>query len=294
MLDSHPDVAVPDEAPWLVRLARDRAAMELGGRLSVERLLDRLNADRSFRRWGLPEGEVRATLEGEAPATFADAVRCLYRMHANRQRKSRYGDKTPWAVMHIGLLAGLFPEARFVHVIRDGRDVALSYLEAGFGPPTLEAGALEWRRYVEAGRRAGRALGPTRYLEARYEDLVASPQAVLERICAFLELPFVPGMLLYYERADEVVGSMPHPQARRNVYLPPTTGLRDWRSALNPTQQALFTALAGKLLATLDYEPGPRPTPRVWAAALGAHVRWRADRVSVRLGRGSSPQPSNE
>jgi hypothetical protein len=101
-------------------------------------------------------------------------------------------------------------------------------------------------------------------------------------------------MLRYFERADEVVGSMGFPKARRNVYLPPTTGLRDWRSALEPSQQAVFGALAGKLLAELDYDAGPRPTARAWLAAGAAHVRWRADRVGTRLRRSSKPQLSKE
>ena len=280
MLDSHPDLAVPDEAPWVVRLARDHAG---AGRLDLDRLMGRLRSDRSFRRWQLPEEDVRQALEGGAPATFPDAVRSLYALYASTRGKTRYGDKTPWAVMHIPLLARLFPEARFVHVIRDGRDVALSYLDAGFGPPTLEAGALEWRRYVSTGRRDGRALGVERYIEVRYEELVRQPEAVLRSLCDFLELPFADAMPRYFERAEEVVGSMSHPKARRNVYRPPTEGLRNWRSSLAPSQQALFQALAGDVLDELGYEPGTRPTVVTRLTAVAARARWRAGRVGVRV-----------
>ena len=285
MLDSHPMVAVPDEAPWLVRVARDRAGLERDGRLQTDAFVHRLWQDRTFRRWHLTEDAVRSALAANSSATFSDGVRLVYGLYASSKGKTRYADKTPWAVMHISLLAGLFPEAVFVHVIRDGRDVALSYLDAGFGPPSLEMGALEWRRYVGEGRRAGLALGPERYREVRYEELAASPDATVRDLCPFLGLDFDESMLRYFERADEVVGSMPHPHARRNVFLPPTSGLRDWRTTLTDRQAEVFTALAGPLLHELRYEAGPQPSPRARVAAAGARARWWLHRLRQRAQR---------
>ena len=294
MLDSHPAMAVPDEAPWLVRLARERADLEPGGRLDADAFLHRLMQDRSYRRWGLTEAEVARALAADAPPTFSDAVRLVYGLYAKSKGKTRFADKTPWAVMHIPLLAALFPEAVFVHVIRDGRDVALSYLDAGFGPPSLELGALEWRRYVREGRRSGLVIGPGRYREVRYEELVSSPDTVVRDLCPFLGIDFDEAMLRYFERADEVVGSMPHPHARRNVFLPPTSGLRDWRTALTSGQAAVFTALAGPLLQELGYEAGARPAPRARLAATGAHIRWWLHRLRQRTTGASRTRQSSK
>lgn len=246
MLDSHPEVAVPDESPWVVRMAQ-----ALPGAYDGAELARRLAADASFLRWQLPADEVARRVR--AAPDLAEAVRSLYRLYAEAQGKPRYADKTPSAVMHMERLAALLPETRFVHLIRDGRNVALSYLDAGFDTATMGQAALDWRRFVRRGRASGRALGSARYREVRYEELVADPEAVVRDLCPYLDLAYDPAMLRYFERAEEVVGDMPHPEARRHVYLPPTAGLRDWSTEMSSQQLGVFEVLAGDLLDELGY-----------------------------------------
>ena len=198
----------------------------------------------------------------------------IYAAYAARRGKSRTGDKTPSYVMHLDLLGGLFPEARFVHVIRDGRDSTLSYLDASFGPTTVAEGALYWRRFVARGRQTGRALGPARYLEIRYERLVAEPEAELRAVCSFLDLPFDDAMLRYPERAAELVGKVHHNLARA-----PTAGMRDWKREMAPADVAVFEALAGDLLGELGYERAYRRVP------AGARLRALGARAGLGLGR---------
>jgi len=186
--------------------------------------------------------------------TLAEAFRSLYQLYAHKQGKQRYGDKTPAYVHHIPTLAALFPEARFVHLVRDGRDVALSTLDHPTMSRALPELAVLWRRGVEKGRRAGRRLGPERYREILYEDLVSDPEVVARSVCDFLELRFDPVVLRYHERASELLRSTPHPQAHSRVHLPPTKGLRDWRSQMSHEDVVLFDLVAGGLLQDLGYD----------------------------------------
>jgi hypothetical protein len=199
-----------------------------------------------------------------APDALAEAIRRIYASYASRRGKPRYGDKTPNQVVHIHLLARTLPEARFVHVIRDGRDSTLSYLDADFGPSTVAEAAVYWRRFVEAGRRAGRELGHGRYREVRYEELVAAPERELRALSGFCGLAYDEAMLDYPERADELVGKVHH-----NLALAPTSGMRDWRRDMSRADVALFEALAGDLLDELGYE---RAFPRT---ALSDRIRAR-------------------
>src|SRR4051794_27483455 len=138
LLDAHPDLAFPDESFFPVWMGRQRARYETGGGVATEAFTAELLDHKWFRHWGLDAALVRAELQRGKPATFADAVRIAYACYASAKGKPRYGDKTPIFVLHIPMLAELFPEAVFVHVVRDGRDVALSRIAASWGTERID------------------------------------------------------------------------------------------------------------------------------------------------------------
>jgi hypothetical protein len=273
IFDSHPNLAIPGESHFIVHLAPNRRRYETETGFDVEAFLADLLPHPRFRLWGLAEQEVRTALREDPPSTLADAIRAVFALYAVGQGKGRYGDKTPGYVSHLPRLAGLFPEARFVHILRDGRDVALSYLDVSFGPETVERAALHWNRFVERGRQAGALLGPDRYVEVRYEDLLADPEATVRTLCRFIDLEFRPEMFRYPQRAAEVASGSAFPEAHGRLALPPTKGLRDWQSQMSTADVVAFELLAGDLLSDLGYE---RSTARVG-------VRARARVTSKRL-----------
>ena len=277
ILDAHPDMAVPDESYFPLWLGRHRERYERPDGFATDTLVDDLLAHESSVRWGLPADTVRAALAEAAPTTFADGVRAYYRAYAHAHGKGRYADKTPIFVLHLPVLAELFGEARFVHMIRDGRNVVLSRVSTAWGTNRFDFETMQWRAHVEQGRAAGRALGPDRYLELRYEELLDDPEAVTRELCRFVDLEFDPGMLRYHERAAPLVEAQPHPGEHRNLLRPPTAGLRDWRTELDASRVALFEALAGPTLDDLGYERGAaRSTPAVRARAVWARARYGA------------------
>lgn len=257
MFDSHPEMSIPGESGFIVRLGRRRGRYERNGSFVVEPFVADLLEHRGFRRWGLPEQDVRAALANPPLGGFTDAVRRLYALHAAREGKPRYGDKTPNYVLSLPLLADMFPEARFVHIIRDGRDVALSHLDIKeWGPDSVEEAAVEWRRNVRKGMRDGSRLGVHRYREVRYEDLLDRPEATLVDLCGFLDLPFHPAMLTYAERAADVLRTEAFPQHHSRLASGPTKNLRDWRRDMTPADASRFEAIAGGLLSELGYDRG--------------------------------------
>lgn len=260
MLDSHPELAIPGESHFIPKLSH------LAG------FLDVVFSDQFVRNWGLSEATVRARFAEAPPATYPDAVRLLYACYADAQGKPRYGDKTPPYVRQLPLLASLFPEGRFVHVIRDGRDVALSLLGAEWFPGTLEQAAEYWRTAVEDGCLAGGALGD-RYLELRYEALVADPEPQLRRVCEFIGLEYSPAMLDYGSSAQRAIDMAVHPGDHGALRLAPTTGLRDWRRDMDAADSGVVWLLAGELLAELGYPPDDRGIPaEARARALRHHA----------------------
>lgn len=280
MFDSHPDTAVPPESHFVPSLGLRRSRFETANGFDSSAFIDAIVDRRGFRDWAMSRRELHEALVSSAPSSYPDAVRRVFSLYAHREGKERYADKTPIYVLHLKTLAELFPEARFVHIIRDGRNVALSLLEARLRPESLEESALLWKRFVQAGREAGAELGPGRYREIRYEDLVDDTEPCIRELCAFLGLPFDERMLRYHERAEAIIGRAAHHQ---NLRRPPTRGLRDWKREMSQHDIALFEALAGDLLSELGYDRATtRPRVTVWITSQGRRLQAEARRLKRR------------
>jgi Sulfotransferase family len=249
MLDRHPQLAIPTESYFLPQLW-DRH----GERPDREAFLGDLDRLARLRDWGIGSSDVDERLP--ATPSFAEAIEAIYRAYADARKKPRFGDKTPSYMQRLDVLERAFPEALYVHLIRDGRDAALSFLaltrKARFNPArprTVGSFAAQWRREVEDARRFGRERVAGRYHEMGYGDLVTDPEGTLRDTCEFLGLEFDPAMLEYH-RATDAGTLRDHPRLAE----PPTPGLRSWRDQMPKRQVQLFEAVAGELLSDLGYE----------------------------------------
>ena len=139
MLDSHPQVAVPPETYFVTRLAAKASTYEPWDIDGLDRFMSDLTGTGGFRRMELDARDLMAHLRSRDPGGYSAAIRATFELYAARQSKTRYADKTPAYVLSIPLLASLFPEARFIHIVRDGRDVALSFVDGGWAkvPPPV-------------------------------------------------------------------------------------------------------------------------------------------------------------
>jgi hypothetical protein len=282
MLDAHSQLAIPSESYFIPQLW-DRH----GERPDRDAFVDDLRRLERIKAWGVDPDDVRDRL-GERP-TFSEAVQAIFTVYAEAQGKQRFGEKTPLYMQHLDVLDRAFPGAQYVHIVRDGRDAALSLLAMKRKPRlnlTRPRGlgdfACAWRREVRAAQRFGR-IHP--YLELRYEDLVAEPEARLRDVCAFLDLEYEPGMLEYHRREDPALYA-DHPRLAE----PPVRDARSWCAEMTSEDAELFEALAGDLLVELGYERAhPRPGRRARAAAERAAyaARLAAWRVALPLVRRS-------
>lgn len=291
MFDSHSALAMTHESHFIGPLAKVRSRYEAEGGFNSDAFVADLFADANFVRQGLDVEDVRSALKAARPTSYPEAVRAVFSAYAARDGKPLYGDKTPGSVTQIELLAELFPEAKFVHIIRDGRAVALSYLERPeWGPGTMAEAANHWKNRVKRGRNAGKVIGAGRYMEVRYEDVVADPEAVARAVCDFLGLQFEEGMLRYHEKSKEFIASTKDPEAFKNLSRPITGGLRTWEEEISPGDKHLFEAIAGDLLVELGY-PVSAASPNIGTRArvVLAAASWQWKRlvsfVSARMRR---------
>jgi Sulfotransferase family len=272
MLDRSPGLAVPDESYFVPQLARRHSTP-----VDPVAFVDDLRRLPSLVEWGLSPTAVRSRLR--PGMTTGAAIAAIFEAYAAVRGKPRWGDKTPLYMQYLGLLERLFPTALYVHLIRDGRDAALSFLSVpgglvteGWGHPRDAAGfACQWATEVRAARRLGARRGPGRYVELRYESLVAAPAVELRRVCAFAGLAYDDAMLDYVGRTDSA-----RKAHQQRLDEPPRQGVRDWRTELDPAERRRFEAVAGDLLDELGYETGDRRTARARLASYRVRTAaWR-------------------
>jgi hypothetical protein len=275
LLRSHPRLTFPPESyllPVLFRLHGDPTSARRAYQLARDLL-----GSFSIAEWGLDLGPG----DLEQNRSFAALVSALFAAWARREGKPRWGDKTPRYARELPLLLTLFPEAQVVHVLRDGRDVACSLIRQPWGPTTVFTAAEMWRSCVEPGIRDGRRLGPDRYLEVSFEQLVAAPEPVLRRLCDFVGEDFHPAMLTPSRITPPRGLPPPWPASLERRIDPGVVGR--WQSELNDSGQAVFEAVAGEALRRLGYasDAKGRAPSRIARASyrardLAGFVRWRA------------------
>lgn len=289
MLDAHPDLAVPWESHFIVSLWKDRRRYRTSAGFDAPHMARDIAGSPMFGQWKVPDENLWRRIDALERPSFAEVIDAVFMSYADTRGKRRWGDKTPIYVRSIPMLSSQFPTARFVHVIRDGRDVALSYLSVPWGPNDIWRAARKWKQDVSAGRRHGAALPPSRYLEVRYEDVIADPRAALERICGVADLPFVQEMLEYHrDGSDRLASPEAHKAYHASASKPPTAGLRDWRTQMTPEALVAFESVAGGLLEELGYErahprlpAGRRAEAALRMAGLGARAAASEVRKSV-------------
>ena len=260
VFDAHERLAIPYESHFIPMLLRRRERYEILGRFELETFLADLFAYPFAERWQMTPTDIETAIREDAPTDVPSAIRAVFALYAKKEGKPLYGDKTPGYVRSIPRIAGAFPESRFVHIIRDGRDVALSLLEVEWAPDSIVDAARFWKQRVEAGRNAGRVLGSDRYIELNYEAFLEEPKKETMRICKFLGIRFEEGMLDYGRKAEAIIGQSSVPHRHAGLREAPTKGLRDWRHQMEPKDVLLFEAVAGETLTGFGYE---RSAPEV-------------------------------
>ena len=261
-MNAHPDIAVPPESRFITELHAGSDDVEVG------EFLHQLASHSRYSAWELPIESVQAQLQGLTRASYSDAISAAYTAYAHAHGKTRWGDKTPRYVLNIPELAELFPTSRFIHLIRDGRDVTLSYADVPFGPTNVAKAAELWANRVAKGLRDGRELERGRYIEILYTDLVEDNEGEIKDICAFISADFDPSMLDPQETKKGALARAD--KYNKHVTEQPIRRVRSWKTDMPPEHVEIFEAVAGDLLSELGFErryPNPSSIARLKARA---------------------------
>jgi len=254
MLASHSRIAIPSETWYLIPLLEafpfDRPLVQSEVSAAVSMMTDHY----TWRDMGLDAGEFRHRAASLSEARLRDLVEIVYRWHMEAEGKSRWGDKTPAYIEIIPALAAMFGDAKFIHLIRDGRDVAKSFQRQGWHGPWMHGYTREWLRAAELDRTLSTTPLNERILRVRYEDLVLYPEATLRRVCAFIGERFEDRMLSWHEKVDAAIPDREksfHSSLGRDVN---PADVARWKREMTPREVFVAEALIGAQLSRFGYE----------------------------------------
>ena len=286
MLNSNPRIYIPPESDFIPRFFLQSP----NGVLSEKRIGNMLHV--IFRRYRFvkewrgdpPRRETFALqMPIRTPAAFLDL---LYSTYASQHGAVRWGDKTPIYTSYVDLLHQLFPSARFVHIIRDGRDVALSMLDkwgAKEHHVDLYYAGRIWAKRIRKARACGARLGTELYYELRYESLVERPEQELRALSEFLGEPYVSQMAQSHILGQERI---PLGDFHEAVRQPPgKSRVGRWRREMSERDQRLFQHASGGLLNELGYTVMDlgKLSLKEWARLMAFRVKYEVLQAGRRI-----------
>lgn len=261
MVNAHPDIAIIHETHWITQFFKKQIGLDQSGFVNLK-LIDALTRHHRFPLLNTTRDELEQILKDRDGATgYADFVARIFDNYGKKAGKKWVGDKTTGGYLrNLKLLHRLFPVARFVHLIRDGRNVCLSMLNwkksdraagrlAIWNDDPVATTALWWQWHIHKGLKNAARIPANLYQEIRYESLVIDPENVCRQLCTFADVPYHDAMINFHQ-GKTLEG--PGLTANR-AWLPPTPNLRDWTTQLARDDIEMFEAIAGETLADLGY-----------------------------------------
>ncbi len=241
-MSSHPDICVRGEFPMLPKLA-ERFGPEIPAS-RVQEAVDALRKGDVYGNWMVPDPQF-SDLGENGTMALADIYSAMITDRDVRWR----GNKTPQNTENMDKLVALFPDTRFVFIVRDIRDVCVSWRRK-WGKDMYLCAA-KWNRRMQKGLEIAERLSSDRILFLQFEDLITDPAGTGGRICAFLDLPFDDDTFINYHRNVDN-----NPDGKKNFGKPIQSKNRGkWRNALTEQETRRIEEIAYPTMEKLGYTP---------------------------------------
>jgi hypothetical protein len=269
MLTSHPDICIPPECgfiQWWIKKYRNWGIVDSKSDARVEEFVQDIAVSKKIETWNLNTNELADLILIEQPSSYSEICLCVILQYARQTGKiPKYlGDKNNYYVNHLDLLSEIFPQASYLIISRDGRDVACSYLDVvklatdSIYKPKLPADmrqiASEWATNNE--QLLDFRDRHKKVLFVRFEDLVIQTEQELKRVCTFLNIEFDDSMINYHTRNKEL--KLEPDQMldwkKKTLELPDKNTVFRYKHDLGKTEINMFNDIAGSTLAKLGYE----------------------------------------
>lgn len=267
MLTNHKNIVIPPEcgfAVWLYDKYRSADFSESVAKAFV----GELSHTRKIETWNLDYTRLLDYILSAKPGSYTEAAGAVYEFYGHSTGKTflRWGDKNNHYLRHIDIIREMYPPARFIHIIRDGRDVACSYMDlhrsnivSEYAPQLaykLKDIANVWSTNIQKIRSSFDRIGWNNVSEIRYEDLVSQPSNELKKVCSFLEEPYDADMELYF-----IKNQLEHQEPveflqwkAKTIEKPTTSEVGKFRKELTTEEIREFESVSASLLKIYNYD----------------------------------------
>jgi len=248
ILASHSEVAIPPETYLFSRFAYKTSSLLAGRKIKDHAALHEMalrDLDLAPLHPFLGRGQMPEIV------TFGDWVHSVMSRYAESLGKTRWGEKTPQHLWFWRKIYFHFPNAMFIVVERDGRDVVCSMSRVPWASQSMYANAHRWKKDIYIGRALRAELGDDRVHIVSYERLVQAPVETVQNLCAFLQLPYEAGMLETFGSNREVIRPEEWEWKKRNTEPIFSTSIGRYRKDLSKERTRLLTSLLAPELREL-------------------------------------------
>ena len=255
ILSGNSDISIPPESyriPFAIKkfhIFNNRDWEDI-----VSQVLKEFEDCKEFYTWEIDITDAQKRLENIADSkrtlsNIFDELFCTYTEKHSPGSKI-WGDKTPMNTLYLDWIGTVFPRYKFIHIIRDGRDVASSYLKMERYDTILEA-ANRWINSIESAQSFGSKIKEN-YMEIRYEELVTKPEEVIKDTCDFLDIDYDSKMLDHTKQVKKLGDT--DKEHHSNLSKPISSdSVGKWRNNLSESDQESITKLLHKHLQRLGY-----------------------------------------
>ena len=268
MLNAHPEIVAPPECGfaqwWLPKYSNWTEEDLKSDRLY--RFLEDLFDSTKIETWLLKKENVKNLIISKKPQTYGDLVSCVYLSYGKSQEEIKIiCDKNNYYINYLDELPKIWPQAKFIHLIRDGRDVACSYKDlqnldtkSKYRPnlPTsIEVIAEEWVNNNNVIHNLNNKY-PNRYFILKFEDLILNPTQILQDVCGFLDLKFSDQMLIYYKSQDnnKLEPEETMDWKRKTREKPDVHRVNRYKNVLSREEIKIFNSIASANLKFYGYD----------------------------------------
>lgn len=266
MLTNHRNIIIPPECGFAIWFYEKYHSLPFSESI-IDAFVQDVATARKIETWNLNYSKLREYLVKSNTTSYPQAVSAVYEFYGHSSGKifHRWGDKNNYYLHHIETLYEMYPSAQFIHIVRDGRDVACSYkalhrsrIASKYAPDlpvNVHDIAREWVENIQKIRRAFERLPFEQVFEVRYEELVSQTVQELQKICSFLREPYDPAMELYYiKNQQEHQEPVEFLQWKaKTVEKPTASEVGKYKRELTHVEIEEFNRIAAHVLKTYNY-----------------------------------------
>ena len=250
ILNAHSEIAIPEEARFLTPILKKGSFSKIYSGNELRNVIKYLKNNSQFALWNFDANAFYAELDRRDSISVRDLISLMFSAYSQNEGKSTWGDKSLF-FGSINTLYDLFPDARFIHIVRDGRDVFASWRKMDPSKKNPAVMAIDWVFKENSISAAFNNLPSANQLTIRYEDLLEQPQKMVAIVCEFLEIEYEDEMLDFYKSSQRYIGEH-HSELIFNKIDSRNT--KKWKTVLNRRDKAIFTHLSRSLLKQHNYE----------------------------------------